>query len=315
MMNRESIQKTANEIKAEPVFRPAAAKTELIAALDSADDLDTLLQSQADALVIGIQGFSSQTRAQIQPEQIKETADHVHAHGKKLYVNVQALLRQSMLSEAQALLQTIIESKADGFYAADDGWLELAAEADCLSLLIWKPETLNASGAEAAFFGSLGVQAISLSHELSLREVGQCAEDCSILEVQIGGYTNWMESQRPLLSNYLSFIESPHPFHPGSIYWLQEQTRQERMPVYQDEQGTHVMSSEPLVSDGVLNVLQSGGICRMRIDGFLKGNTWLAKQIDHARHILEKQAGQGEESQLESSKVWQEESILRKLKG
>ena len=63
------------------------------------------------------------------------------------------------------------ELDVDGIYYADEGLYYEAKQLGIESKLIYQPETLVASSADVDFYMSLGIQSVSLAHELSLEEV------------------------------------------------------------------------------------------------------------------------------------------------
>lgn len=81
---------------------------------------------------------------------------------------------------------------------------------------------------------SLGVQSVSLAHELSLEEVVSIGKHNPDIEILVHGYFSILYSRRPLVTNYLEAVNKTVcslPCH----YDLIEQTREQRMPIVQDE--------------------------------------------------------------------------------
>lgn len=283
-------------------------------------DWTKVMESGADAVLAGVQGFSLRTRAEIEAEKMEDFCREVHRHGMKAFFNAQAMLEEKDLENSEAMLERLLAAGADAVYVSDDGWIELAMEKGCLEKIVWQPETMAASGQEAHFFEKLGVQAVSLSHELSIREIAACASASSICEVQIAGYTGWMDSRRPLLSNYFKQANLESPMRQGAVYYLQEMTRDAKMPAIEDRHGTHVFSGRPVCAFGILSDLAACGIRRLRIDGFLMGNDWALHQAETASKLLrgELQLSELESEDLKAWKaaepLWQQEMQTRKEK-
>jgi putative protease len=280
MTNTQNIAET--EIKKEPFF---------LFCLDSFEDLDKVADAKPDAVVFGLKGFCGRIRAAKELEEMEETIRFFHARQMQVYINLQKMIEQQEAGKTKEILEALEKSGADGYYIADEGWIETADAIDpSLALrnkLVFQPETLIASGQEAQFYIECNLRAVSLAHELSLEEIVKCAKACKDLEVLISGRYAWMDSRRPLLSNYFEHMEQPEKFTEEKIYFLQEKTRQDKMPVWQDAAGTHVISAEPVCSFEQIQALQEGGIARFRIDALLQGNAWAADALNKYKAILE----------------------------
>ena len=75
------------------------------------------------------------------------------------------------LSGVREYFSIFKELDVDGIYYADEGLYYEAKQLGIESKLIYQPETLVASSADVDFYMSLGIQSVSLAHELSLEEV------------------------------------------------------------------------------------------------------------------------------------------------
>ena len=120
---------------------------------------------------------------------------------------------------------------------------------------------------------SLGIQSVSLAHELSLEEVVSIGTHNPDIEILVHGYFSILYSRRPLVTNYLEAVNKPVcslPCH----YDLIEQTRQERMPIVQDETGTHIFSEMPINSLQEMWDFTDVGMHRFRIDSLFFDDDW-----------------------------------------
>ena len=268
----------------------------LILALDTFEDLEPVLESHPDAVVIGFDPLSARSRAIARLDQLPELVEFFHDHNIQVLINAQAMVEEKLYPEIQTTFFAALDAGVDGFYIADDGYITMADEYEqktgkpVRDKLIIQPETLICSGEDASFYLDLGLQAASLGHELSLGEMVDAAHVCTRpdgIEVLIAGLYTWMESRRPLIENYLRYIERSDRFEEGRIYTIQEQLREARLPIWQDEKGTHVLADQPLQAGAHLLDLQKAGIGRFRIDAFLKGNAWGANQLKKYQALME----------------------------
>lgn len=290
-----------------------------ILALEDLSNLDAVIESRPDAVCIGLESLAARSHACVQIEQLPAFVETFHQHDIQLLINAQGMIEQNRLEKIRELFYRAIDAGVDGFYIADDGYIQLADEygqqlgRNLRSLLIIQPETLICSGQDANFYLEQGLQAASLSHELSRDEIVACAKDCTSakgLEVLISGHYSWMESRRPLIENYLRYIQRPEAFEENKVYSIQEQMREARLLTWQDDLGTHVMSDIPIQAGLDLCAIADSGIERFRIDAFLKSNEWGIEMLQTYRKILKHQL---DDNPIESN-LKQEETLIRKEK-
>lgn len=291
-----------------------------ILALEDLSNIDAVIESHPDAVCIGLDPLAARSHACIQIADLPAMVQNFHQHDIQLLINAQGMIEQNQLDLVRTIFNQAIDAQVDGLYIADDGYIQLADEygkqigRDLRKLLIIQPETLLCSGQDASFYLEQGLQAASLSHELTLDEIMACAHDCveaKNLEVLISGHYSWMESRRPLIENYLRYIHRQDEFKENKIYTIQEQMREARLFTWQDDKGTHVMSDLPIQVGSDLCAIANSGIARFRIDAFLKSNEWGIEMLQTYRQILEN--GQSNENGIESN-IKQEETLIRKEK-
>lgn len=267
-----------------------------IVALDAFEAPDEWIRAGADAFVVGLEGYSSRIRANASLDALRNLISMVHEQGAQLFVNMQAMVEETHVETSRQAFFDVLESGADGIYAADDAYLQFAIKYDqacpdrkasALSRLIIQPETLINSFEDVQFFENLGVQAVSLSHELTAAEIIACAQGNPDVEILISGRYSWMESRRPLIENYLREIEQSDRFASNRIYTLVEQSRQNAMPAWQDHLGTHVLSDTSMEAGCEIAGFYQAGIRRFRIDALLDGNRKAMQRLKAYRAFLD----------------------------
>ena len=238
-----------------------------IVTVNSFDELKSLEQAQADGIILPVQHFSIRQNAFLDLDSLKEVTLRLKNQNIKVYFNLLKMLTQSDLEQAEKLLIMAKELDVDGLYIADEGWLEMAGQLNLIDRLIYQPETLIVNGMDADFYADLGLQAVSLAHELSIDEIEAIAADShASLEVLIQGRYSWMYSRRKLITNYFDAIDLQEPVIDNKAYDLQEATREGVMKIVENEAGTHVFADEPIASFSVMERLKKAGIQRFRID-------------------------------------------------
>lgn len=286
---------------------------------DSLEQMDEVIEARPEAICVGTDVLSSRTRAIMPLEKLGAWNERLHEQGILSYINALKMVSQKDLETTRDAFEKAVLAGSDGFYVADDAYLYWAGELEkkhgisVMDKLIIQPETLIASGMDARFYRSAGVQACSLAHELSLQEILKAAGQSDGLEVLVSGHSCWMDSRRPLLENYLAAIGKKGDFQSGHVYSLREMQRESHLPVWQDELGTHIFSDVPICSYRQIKDLKDAGIERFRIDCLLEGNEWGLRQLENYRRILngetiEPEPGDGRDD------VYHEETTIVKEK-
>ncbi len=307
-----------------------------IVALEDLNALQPLLDQKPEGIILGLENFSARCHADVKMANLASWVDFFHQQDIAVFVNAQAMLEQDQILAAQKAFEGLVQAEVDGVYIADDGWIAIADAfahqngLDSLrSLLIMQPETLLCSGQDANFYLLQGLQASSLSHELALPEIiaalkwnqGTSNQEGNAplgllprgIELLVAGHYSWMESRRSLIENYLRFSNQKERFERGKLYTIQEAMREARLPIWQDEKGTHVLSDVPLNAGSDLVQLHQAGLNRYRIDAFLMGNEWAAQKLVAFRQALQAKPEELEEiSNLEPSTLLHRQTWIKK---
>ncbi|MDO4466822.1 MAG: U32 family peptidase [Bacillota bacterium] len=264
-------------------------------------NLEKLKQAGYDAVILGIENLSIRMDRCVSLQDVQVWKDECNKFGLKLFINAVKLFMEDEMDFVKEALSVCKEEDVDGIYFSDEGLLWEAKLLGLENKCIYQPETLVANHNDVKFYLEQGVQSVSLAHELSLEEIQKIASYTSNVEVLIHGYFSICYSRRPLVKNYLDAIGSEAPI---KKYDLIESTRSGRMPIVQDENGTHVYSEKPMSSIEELDVLKSAGIQRFRVDSIFKNDDWAVSVLNMYKHKLEDTEG--------SSHLYHQETILKK---
>lgn len=242
-------------------------------------NLPALVRAGANAILVGVEGLCIRECLSIPLNHLKEWKEACDAQGVFLYVNC---MRLCMDEEIEIMREALAECKKldiQGIYYADEGVLWEAKQLGIENKLIYQPETLVASSMDVNFYMEQGIQSVSLAHELSLDEIVSIARHTKDVEVLVHGYFSILYSRRPLITNYLEAIDvdAPRKWH---RYDLIEQTREDCMPILEDEAGTYVFSSHPIQSLCEMDALKEAGVHRFRIDSLFFDDQWCIRTLE-----------------------------------
>ncbi|WP_058302139.1 peptidase U32 family protein [Gorillibacterium timonense] len=269
-----------------------ANKPELITTAANLDELERVLRAGADAVAVGEERFGMRLPGSFDIEDIQKGVKLAHERGAKLYVIANALFTNEVADELPDYLRRVAAAGADALAFGDPALIPAMREAGVTLPLHWHGETLSTNYETANYWGRRGAVRVFAARELSLDELIAFKQDCALqVQVQVHGMTNIYHSKRPLVGLYREHqgkrgeAES-YGLHTG-LSLVEAERPDERFPVYEDANGTHIMSSDDLCYLEVLNELMAAGIDSLYVEGLLKGTAYQEKVIGIYRQAID----------------------------
>ncbi len=140
--------------------------------------------------------------------------------------------------------------------------------------LHWNAETLVTNHFQCNYWGKRGASRAVLARELNLDEIINIKENSNVeIEVQVQGMTCMFQSKRMLLGNYYTFQDRQMKIerrNDEQSLLLYDEERQNNYPVYEDYNGTHIMSPNDICLIEELAPFFEAGIDSFKIDGILQ---------------------------------------------
>lgn len=258
----------------------------ILAAIHQFESIQKLKKAGVDAIIVGLNGVSIRSSVTLTRSELKVWKKTCKELDIKIYVNILKLFMEDEMDLVHDCLSYCKDLDIDGIYFADEGVLFEACQMKMQDRLVYQPETLITNHYDAGFYLNQGIQSVSLAHELSLDEIRGIAQ-IQPVEVLISGYFSILYSKRPLVTNYLAAVHEADIDGIGHRFDLIEQTRQDRMPIVQDEDGTNIYSERPIHSFRVIDQLKQMGIHRFRIDSIFMDDDWTIRQLTaYHQHAL-----------------------------
>lgn len=266
---------------------------ELLAPAGDMNKLKTALYFGADAVYVGGKAFSLRALAgNFNEEELKEAVLYTHERGKKIYVTVNILARNSDVLKAEKYFQFLQEIGVDGAIISDTGLLYLAKEcAPSLPLIIsTQANVLNYKSVE--FYKNMGVKRVILARELSLAEISEISKQVKDVEIEtfIHGAMCISYSGRCLLSDYRSSRSSNRGACVQACRWeyeIREKGAKDFLSIEQDDKGTYILNSKDLNLIDRIDDLFNAGVSSFKIEGRMKSEYYLATVINAYRRALD----------------------------
>lgn len=253
--------------------------TELLIAAGSLSQIKAYVGAGASAVIIGESRFAARLPGSIAEADLKEAVACAHGLGAKVYVSAAKLLRNHELEGLGDYLRSAAEAGADAVVFGDPAvWMAVKETAPDLPLH-WNVEMTGTNSAAAAFWAKRGVSRAVLARELSGDEIADFKRSSDLeVQVQVHGMTNIYYSQRNLLQSYMDYLgreASMVDLGPSEGRFLIEAERPgERLPVYEDDSGTHVMSADDICLLEAMPELLEAGVDSFYVEPLLKSEAY-----------------------------------------
>ncbi|MCL6605149.1 MAG: U32 family peptidase [Paenibacillus sp.] len=267
-------------------------KPELLATAASLEEAAALLDAGADALLIGDDRFGMRLAGHFSLEDTVAVVAMAHTRGCKIYAGLGGLMPNHLLEELPAYVKAIAEAGVDGIEFGDPAVLmTVKREAPGMNLH-WNAEMTSTNYATANYWGSKGASRVVLARELNMDEMTEMVPLLEVeAQVQVHGMTNIYHSKRKLVESYMS--HQGRPSEGGSLgkerglFLIEAERQNEKFPIYEDENGTHIMSSNDICILEDLHVLMQAGVGSFKIEGLLKSIAYNVAVVKAYRHAID----------------------------
>ncbi|NBD25973.1 peptidase U32 family protein [Paenibacillus glycinis] len=260
-----------------------ATKPELLIDAASLADMERLIEAGADAFVIGESRYGMRLPGDFDIAGIAEAAKLAHARGTSVYAAVNNVMDNRTVDTLPDYIRALAQAGVDAIVFGDPAVLMAARSAAPGMKLHWNAEMTSTNFATANYWGRRGASRVVLARELNLDQVIAVKANTDMaVQVQVHGMTNIYHSKRPLVHNYFEHqnkdgsVENVpvHGRREDGLYLIEAERPDERFPIYEDANGTHIMSSDDLCMVENLHELMEANIDSFRIEGLLKSITY-----------------------------------------
>lgn len=255
------------------------AKTELLVTPITSEDILPLAEAGADAFIIGEQRYGLRLAGEFNRDEVKKSIELAHSKGKKVYVAMNAIFHNEKLEELKDYLKFASDAGADAIVFGDPAVLMTAKETVPEMKLHWNTETTATNWYTCNYWGRKGAKRSVLAREISMEAVVEIKEKAEVeIEVQVHGMTCMFQSKRSLLGNYFLYqdkvMEIENRKQQKNMF-LHDNERGNKYPIFEDENGTHIMSPNDICIIDELQDMLEAGVDSFKIDGILKSPDYI----------------------------------------
>jgi U32 family peptidase len=256
-------------------------KPELLVTPTSLSDIESLAMAGADAFIIGEQRFGLRLAGEFSKEEIRKAIAIAHGYGKKVYIAMNAIFHNEKVDELEEYISFMKDAEADAIVFGDPAVLMAARVAAPDMLLHWNTETTATNWYTCNYWGRKGAKRAVLARELSMDSIIEIKENSKVeIEVQVHGMTCMFQSKRSLLGNYFEYqgkvLEIERRKQQKNLF-LHDKERHNKYPIFEDENGTHIMSPNDMCIIDELGEMIEAGVDSFKIDGVLKSSQYVVE--------------------------------------
>ncbi|MEB7656950.1 U32 family peptidase [Mammaliicoccus vitulinus] len=265
--------------------------TELLVTPKSVQHIEKLIELGADAFVIGEEKFGLRLAGEFKEPELREAIKLIHEHGKKAYIAVNGIFHNEHIDDLEAYIDLLHELKADRIIFGDPAVVMAMKHRENPIPLNWSAETIVTNHFQCNYWGDRGSQRAVLARELSIEEVLEIKEKSNVeIEVQVHGMTCMFQSKRKLLGNYFMYQDKVMKIEnrkENDNMLLYDEERSNKYPIYEDGNGTHIMSPNDICLIEDLEELLEAQIDSFKIDGVLQTEEYINIATEQYRQAID----------------------------
>ncbi len=269
-------------------------KPELLAPAGSLDILKIAFRYGADAVYCGTPAFAMRARVGFDVDSLKEGIEYAHKIGKKVYLTLNAFPHSLEIESMFDHIKALANLKPDAFIIADPGIIDFVKTNTNIPIHLSTQASVTNQLA-ANFWAKQGVERIVLARELSFAEIKKIHTESKVdLETFVHGAMCMAYSGRCQISNYMTGRDPNRGQcvqacrFKYKMYALEEDLRKDEFfPIYEDEEGTHILNSKDLCMIEYIPELIAAGVTSLKIEGRLKSEYYVATVVKAYREAIE----------------------------
>ena len=254
-------------------------KPELLAPAGNLQSAVTALDAGADAVYIGMKKFNARERAEnFSSSDASKLINYAHSNGKKVYITINTLIKESEMLQAAELLSEIYELAPDSVIVQDIGLASVIRR--------FFPELIIHASTQMAIHNSAGIQTaekigisrVILERQITIEEIKKISSVSNMeLEVFIQGALCCSLSGQCLFSSWIG----------GRSGNRGRCTQPCRRRFYSEKGNGFFFSPKDLASVNEIPELIKAGIASFKIEGRLKKPDYISSVISAYRMIID----------------------------
>ncbi|CAH2717236.1 23S rRNA 5-hydroxycytidine synthase [Neobacillus rhizosphaerae] len=254
-------------------------KPEILVTPLTVNDILPLAEAGADAFVIGEQRYGLRLAGEFNRVDVQKSVELAHSKGKKVYLAMNAIFHNEKIAELSEYIQFAAAASVDAIIFGDPAVLMIAKEVAPDMKLHWSTETTGTNWYTCNYWGRKGAKRAVLAREINMDAIVEIKENAEVeIEVLVHGMSCMFQSKRSLLGNYYEYqgkvMEVENRKMQKNMF-LHDKERENKYPIFEDENGTHIMSPNDICIIDELQDMLEAGVDSFKIDGILKSPEYI----------------------------------------
>ncbi|MEB4858104.1 peptidase U32 family protein [Priestia megaterium] len=266
-------------------------KPELLVTPTAVSEIESLLQTGATAIMVGEQRYGLRLAGEFKREDIVEAVNIAHQHDAKVYVAMNGLFHNDKIAELNEYILFLKEASVDAIVFGDPAVLMAVRETAPEMKMHWSTETTGTNWYSCNYWGRKGAKRAVLARELSMDSIIDIKEKAEVeIEVQVHGMTCMFQSKRSLLGNYFEYQGKVMEIENRKVekdMFLLDNERNNKYPIFEDENGTHIMSPNDMCIIDELSEMIDAEVDVFKIDGVLKSPQYILEVTKKYRQAID----------------------------
>lgn len=266
-------------------------KPELLVTPTSVKDIAPLIDAGADALIIGEERYGLRLAGEFTRDDVIQAIKIAHDKNAKIYVAMNAIFHNEKIDELSDYVKFVHEAGADAIVFGDPSVLLTVRETAPDMKLHWNTETTATNWYTCNYWGRKGAKRAVLARELNMDAVLEIKENAEVeIEIQVHGMSCMFQSKRSLIGNYFEYqgnvLEIEKQKYEKTMF-LHDKERGNKYPIFEDTNGTHIMSPNDICMIDELEDFIDAGIDSFKIDGILKTSEYIISVTEKYRKAID----------------------------
>nr|WP_249218685.1 peptidase U32 family protein [Anoxybacillus rupiensis] len=272
--------------------------------------IHALAQAGADAVIVGEQRYGLRLAGEFKRAEMAEAVEVARQHGIRVYAAMNAIFHNEKIDELGEYIRFLADSGVDAIVFGDPAVLMTVREVAPHMRLHWNTETTATNWYTCNYWGRKGAKRAVLARELNMDAIMEIKEHAEVeIEVQVHGMTCMFQSKRSLIGNYFEYqgkmMEVEKQKYEKGMF-LHDKERGNKYPIFEDENGTHIMSPNDICIIDELEEMVDAGIDSFKIDGVLHESDYITKVTAIYRRAIDLCAGNREQYEAEKMQLLEE---------
>ncbi len=268
---------------------------ELLSPAGNYEKMVAAIRYGTDAVYLASKQFGMRAAADnFTKKELDKAINYAHERGKRVYITANVMPHEGEYSALKKYFRSLSSLPPDALIIGDIGVIETAKEILPNTEIHLSTQASAVSAASCRAWQKLGVSRVVLARELNLEEIKKIKKNIPKdleLEAFIHGSMCVSYSGRCLLSNCFTGRDSNRGACAQPCRWdfvISEVKRpNEQFPVFEDKNGTFIMSSKDMCMIEHIPELCECGIDSLKIEGRMKSAYYTAVTANAYRMALD----------------------------